>query len=46
MPQAPLTRATLGRLPDYLQYLRSSDSGTHISATTIARALELSLIHI
>lgn len=46
MPQAPLTRATLGRLPDYLQYLRSSDSGTHISATTIARALELGEVQV
>lgn len=36
-----VSKATLGRLPDYLRYLKSLDSGAgdNISATAIARAL-------
>ena len=37
-----ISRATLGRLPDYLQYLRNlSHNDEYISASKIARALDL-----
>lgn len=43
MKQAPVTRATLGRLPFYLQYLRTNPGNPqgYVSATTIAKALGL-----
>ncbi|MBE6753807.1 MAG: redox-sensing transcriptional repressor Rex [Ruminococcaceae bacterium] len=40
MNKAAVSRATLGRLPMYLKYLREAD-GEYISATVIARALDL-----
>lgn len=42
-----ITRATLGRLPLYLQYLKSSDAdGEYISATKIANALKLGEVQV
>lgn len=43
MKQSALTKATLGRLPGYLQYLQKQgfQPGDTISATTIARELRL-----
>ncbi len=43
--QEYITRATLGRLPIYLQYVRSIDSDT-ISATKIAGALNLGEVQV
>ena len=45
MSQANLTRAMLGRLPGYVRYLRTY-SGTHISATTMAKALGLGEVQV
>ncbi len=41
MKRTPVTRATLGRIPVYLQYLKglSPDAGKYISSTAISRAL-------
>lgn len=39
MPNKPLSRATLGRLPEYISYLRLSVEGPMVSAATMARAL-------
>ncbi len=41
MGQSPVSRAALGRIPDYLRYLRSIPPGgcEYISATVIAKAL-------
>lgn len=42
MKQQTVPRATLGRLPEYLQYLKSLDKEVeNVSSTTIAKALEL-----
>lgn len=42
-----ITRATLGRLPLYLQYLKSPDAdGEYISATKIANALKLGEVQV
>lgn len=42
-----ITRATLGRLPTYLQYLKSSDvCDEYISATKIANALNLGEVQV
>ena len=43
--QERVARATLGRLPDYLQYIRSIDTET-ISATRIANALGLGEVQV
>ena len=43
--QERVARATLGRLPDYLQYVRSIDTET-ISATRIANALGLGEVQV
>lgn len=43
MEKTPVTKATLGRLPEYLRFLKSlpSKSFPYISATAIAKALKL-----
>ena len=43
-----ITRATLGRLPLYLNYLKQIESSgtTSISATTIAKALSLGEVQV
>lgn len=43
MEKTPVTKATLGRLPEYLRFLKSlpSESFPYISATAIAKALKL-----
>ena len=43
MSSASISKATLGRIPQYLQYLKSvqRDNNATISATSIAKALEL-----
>lgn len=47
MKQTVVTRATLGRLPLYLQYLKSPMcKGNHISATIIAKALGLGEVQV
>ena len=47
MEKATVSRATLGRLPRYLQLLRELPSEqTHISAAAIARALQLGEVQV
>ena len=48
MKQSALTKATLGRLPGYLQYLQKQgfQPGDTISATTIARELRLGEVQV
>lgn len=48
MNQASVARATLGRLPLYLQYLKSlsRDGNPTVSATTIAKALGLGEVQV
>ena len=48
MKQSALTKATLGRLPGYLQYLQKQgfQPGDAISATTIARELRLGEVQV
>lgn len=47
MKQIPVSRATLGRLPVYLQYLQNIQKTTeYISATTLARALGLGEVQV
>lgn len=47
MERAAASKATLGRLPRYLQFLRElPQEQTHISATTIARALHLGEVQV
>ena len=48
MPVQSLPKATLGRLPLYIQYLKelSDESGTTISATKIARGLSLGEVQV
>ncbi len=48
MKQASVMRATLGRLPAYLQYLKSLDTTEYpnISATVIAKALGLGEVQV
>ncbi len=43
-----ISRATLGRLPEYLRYLRTLDSegGASVSATAISRALSLGEVQV
>ena len=45
MTQDRVARATLGRLPDYLQYIRSIETDT-ISSTRIAKALGLGEVQV
>ena len=48
MERSNVTKATLGRLPQYLQFLNGLPSGQydHISATTIARMLSLGEVQV
>lgn len=48
MKQTFITKATLGRLPTYLEFLKSlpESSGPHISATAIAKALDLGEVQV
>ncbi len=47
MKHTAVNRATLGRLPVYLQYLKSTlAKGDHVSATAIARALGLGEVQV
>lgn len=47
MERVAIPKATLGRLPVYLQYLRSSDSDIeYVSAAGIARALKLGEVQV
>ncbi len=48
MKQSFITKATLGRLPTYLEFLKSlpESSGPHISATAIAKALDLGEVQV
>lgn len=46
MMQVSVPRATLGRLPSYLQYLESLPQDGYISATTIAKALRLGEVQV
>ena len=48
MNGAPITKATLGRLPRYLQYLKTLPQVNHstISATAIARGLSLGEVQV
>jgi redox-sensing transcriptional repressor len=46
MIQYTITKATLGRLPMYLQYLRTQTDRENISATTIAKALNLGEVQV
>ncbi len=47
MKRRTITRATLGRLPLYLKYLRSSaDEDEMVSATAIAKALKLGEVQV
>lgn len=48
MEKAAMSKATLGRLPQYLQFLKELpvDETTHISATAIARALHLGEVQV
>ena len=48
MEKVSVSKATLGRIPKYLDYLRSlsPEKAPHISATTIARELELGEVQV
>ncbi|MBE7087768.1 MAG: redox-sensing transcriptional repressor Rex [Clostridiales bacterium] len=46
MDRCTLTKATLGRLPTYLNYLKSVVDNDHVSATTIAKALSLGEVQV
>lgn len=48
MEKTPVTKATLGRLPMYLEFLRGlpEDSVTYISATVIAKKLSLGEVQV
>lgn len=46
MRQTSITRATLGRLPKYLNFLKSSETDGYISATAVAKALNLGEVQV
>ena len=46
MAKATIARATLGRLPDYLQYIRSSVKEDTVSAAAIARGMHLGEVQV
>lgn len=47
MKQIEVSRATMGRLPVYLEYLKSTESGTeNISATALAKELGLGEVQV
>lgn len=46
MAKSNVSKATLGRLPMYLEYIKSADIGKTISATAIARALSLGEVQV
>ena len=46
MKKTGIPRATLGRLPDYLQYIRNNVRSENISAAAIARGLELGEVQV
>ncbi len=46
MKQPAITKATLGRLPIYLQYIKSSVQSETVSATTISKALGLGEVQV
>ena len=47
MKNAHISKATLGRLPQYLQYLKKLPKGTeYISATVVAKELELGEVQV
>ena len=47
MKQIEVSRATMGRIPMYLKYLKSAiHSGDNISATTIAKQLGLGEVQV
>ena len=46
MQQTGITRATLGRLPKYLSFLKSTGTDGYISATAVAKALNLGEVQV
>ena len=42
----PISKATLGRIPQYLNFLRSLDDKDYVSATFIAKALNLGEVQV
>ena len=46
MKQAEVSRATIGRIPTYLKYLKSIRHTETISATTLAHALGLGEVQV
>lgn len=46
MDKSNISRATLGRLPDYLQFIRDNITGETVSATAIAHGLSLGEVQV